>query len=76
MKMPKLTGELVCDIYELTSEDGKNIQKLASKIEERYQLCFFFKFFICNFATSYGQLKPICYRNRILYQIATTVISA
>lgn len=34
METPKLTGELVCDIYELTNKDGKNIQKLASKIEE------------------------------------------
>ncbi len=34
MKTPKLTGELVCDIYELTNKDRKNIQKLARKIEE------------------------------------------
>lgn len=32
MKTPKLT--LVCDIYELTNKDEKNIQKLARKIEE------------------------------------------
>ncbi|WMT84759.1 hypothetical protein NMD99_01780 [Wolbachia endosymbiont of Listronotus oregonensis] len=32
MKTSKLT--LVCDIYELTNKDGKNIQKLAREIEE------------------------------------------
>ncbi|WP_434732237.1 hypothetical protein [Wolbachia endosymbiont of Zygogramma bicolorata] len=32
MKTSKLT--LVCDIYELTNKDEKNIQKLARKIEE------------------------------------------
>ncbi|MFP3026967.1 MAG: hypothetical protein ACEY3L_12295, partial [Wolbachia sp.] len=34
MKTSKLTGELVCDIYELTNKDRKNIQKLAREIEE------------------------------------------
>ena len=34
MKMPKLTGKVVCDIYELTDKDRKNIQKLAREIEE------------------------------------------
>lgn len=34
METSKLTGELVCDIYELTNKDGKNIQKLAREIEE------------------------------------------
>ncbi len=32
MKTSKLT--LVCDIYELTNKDGKNIQKLVREIEE------------------------------------------
>ncbi|MGL9758692.1 MAG: hypothetical protein ACR5LA_07765 [Wolbachia sp.] len=32
MKTSKLT--LVCDIYELTNKDRKNIQKLARGIEE------------------------------------------
>ncbi len=32
MKTSKLT--LVCDIYELTNKDRKNIQKLAREIEE------------------------------------------
>ncbi|UVW84402.1 hypothetical protein [Wolbachia endosymbiont of Aedes albopictus] len=32
MEMSKLT--LVCDIYELTNKDRKNIQKLAREIEE------------------------------------------
>lgn len=34
MKTPKLTGKVVCDIYELTDKDRKNIQKLAREIEE------------------------------------------